>query len=109
MSSRQPTYADQVMSGSALLSDIDDYVETWHESTEDLGPLPAFLGLTDAEYSLWVEQPSALRFIFAGRRAGVTPKRAGDLSTVALAARAKDDAEASSVLQWLVKTGRIES
>nr|WP_306283708.1 hypothetical protein [Streptomyces sp. Termitarium-T10T-6] len=109
MSSMQPTYAAQVMSGAALLGDIDDYVDSWHDSPEDLGSLPEFLGLTEVEYSLWVEQPSSLRFIFAGRRAGVTPKRAGDLSNVALAARAKDDAEASSVLQWLIKTKRIES
>ncbi|MEU8498416.1 hypothetical protein ACFVZ8_01185 [Streptomyces sp. NPDC059558] len=108
MSKSESTYADKVMSGEALFSDIDDFVESWHDSIEDLGPLPEFLGLTEEEYSLWVEQPDSLRFIFAGRRAGVTPKRAGDLSNVALAARATSDVEAAGVLKWLIATGRVE-
>jgi hypothetical protein len=89
--------------------DIDDYVDEWHDSPDDLGPLHQFLGLTKGEYSLWVERPESIRFIIAARRAGVTPQRAHDLSSVALAARAKDDSEAASVLDWLIKTGRVES
>ncbi|GAA3145055.1 hypothetical protein [Streptomyces echinatus] len=109
MSSQEATFVDRVMSGQALLMDIDDYVDEWHDSSDDLGPLHQFLGLTDVEYSLWVERPESIRFIIAARRTGVTPQRAQDLSSVALAARAKDDSEAAGVLDWLIKTGRVEN
>ena len=109
MSKAQKTYVDKVLAGKALLADIDEYIDVWHDSLEDLGSLPSFLGLTEEEYSLWVERPESIRFIIAGRRAGVSSFKARDLSGVALAARAKTDSEAAGVLEWLIKTGRIES
>ncbi|WP_020664073.1 hypothetical protein [Amycolatopsis benzoatilytica] len=106
------TFIEECLAGRALATDADDWVDAWHDapdaSTAARMSLSDFLGMTESEYALWVERPEALRFIIAGRKAGEAPATAellGDL--VAAAARAGDDAEAASVVQWLKKTGRL--
>ena len=56
------TFIDLCLEGKAELSDINDYVERWHTSDEDVS-LHQFLGMTMSEYSLWVEKPMILRSI----------------------------------------------
>jgi hypothetical protein len=98
-----------VLDGDALASDIDDWVDRWHDSPVDLGDLPSFLGMTWGEYRLWTEQPSSLRFILAAHRTNTdveSVKIVGSLA--AAAARANNEAEAAQVVAWLRKTGRID-
>lgn len=103
----EPTYLDRVLGGTALLSDIDDYVERWHQG-DDPEPLHEFLGLTWDEYRLWTEQPESRRLIVAARQLG---EQVGDLvSRVdphALAARGLSERDARAVRTWLEKTGRL--
>ena len=65
---QKQTFVDCVLSGQALVTDIDDFVDQWAESKKD-GSLAAFLGLTDAEYALWVEHPESLPRILSSKEA----------------------------------------
>ncbi len=50
------TFVEAVLAGDAMLGDIDDFIDAWHASPEDVG-LAEFLGMTEEEYARWVEQP----------------------------------------------------
>ena len=103
----EPTFVESVLAGHALPEDIEDYVDAWHDSPVDLGDLPSFLGMTRAEYNLWVEHDPSLRYILAAHLTGSSVEEVRPLAgVVAAAARATDDAEAAGVLAWLHKTGR---
>ncbi|MCJ0980958.1 hypothetical protein MTX35_24975 [Rhodococcus sp. ARC_M12] len=65
-------YVEDLLSGDALLTDLDDYVERWHEAPEDDDAaeleLHEYLGLTWEEYQTITERPHALRFVVAARK-----------------------------------------
>ena len=63
------SYVAECLSGNALLEDVDDWVDAWHEGRGP-GTLFEHLGMTEQEYSLWVEQPESLRFIIYSRDSG---------------------------------------
>jgi len=44
------------------MDNMDDYIEEWHNSDSSL-PLHVYLGLTRAEYALWLQDPSQLTHI----------------------------------------------
>lgn len=104
----RPTFVVACLSGRALLTDIDDWVQAWHESTSP-DSLDEYLGLSHEEGKLFAERPEALRFIMAARRNGHSVQdelRRRDDS--ALAARANNSDAAIEVLAWLRDTGRID-
>lgn len=101
------TYVDQVLDGSALWTDIDDYIERWHGdagSTE----IEDFLGMTPSEYGLYVEQPRSLRLILAAHSSGESVEELlTETDEHAVAARGLDPADAETVRTWLQQTGRL--
>ncbi|MBA9003038.1 hypothetical protein [Thermomonospora cellulosilytica] len=111
--SRQQTFVAACLAGDALIVDIDDWVDRWHDEAGAPGgqqiTLADYLGLTPEEYELWVERPESLRFVLSSRRnlSGVSPHIGRDIKLLAAAARAANDEEAASVLAWLQQTGRI--
>jgi hypothetical protein len=104
------TYVDQVLEGSALWTDIDDFVDEWHESGPEV-PLHEYLGFSWDDYRLWVEQPRSLRMILAAHKyhepVGALAERSGDLE--ALAARGLSPEDTQIVRAWLHQTGRLPS
>ncbi len=106
-----PTFVDRCLAGDALLDEIDDFVDFWHDSDQP-GSLAEFLGFSDQEYALWVEKPESLRFIVAARKQ-VKPVeeilRAANDNAYRLAARASSSKEAQDVYDWLVRTGRMNA
>jgi hypothetical protein len=109
----ETTFVGACLAGVALEADIDDWVSEWHGAGEgtDLAELPLHdhLGMTEAEYALWVEQPSVLRFVIAAHR---RRRPVEELLTAhdeyALAARAASPDGAREVLRWLAERGRID-
>jgi hypothetical protein len=102
------TFVDACLRGDALLEDVDDWIDRWHDADDGATTLDTFLGLSADEGALFAERPESLRFIVAARRAKrsvaeVLEGRDG----FALAARATDASAASGVLSWLRETGRI--
>jgi len=59
MSETNTTFVEKYLHGRARPSEIEDFVEQWHEGNIDC-PLPEFLGLTNEEYAHWVEDPTSL-------------------------------------------------
>jgi hypothetical protein len=65
------TFMDACSAGQALLDDIDDWVDTWHDAGGSprgtAESLQSYLGFNDFEYALWAEKPSMLRLLVAAR------------------------------------------
>jgi hypothetical protein len=66
----QKSFIELCLEGKALLSDIDQFVEKWHESDSDES-IEEYLGMTFEEYALWVEKPKTLKHIIAARRKNI--------------------------------------
>jgi hypothetical protein len=104
---------DQRLHGDALLEDIDNFVDAWHDAPDDSKSaslsLEEFLGMSADEYRLWVEHPESLRFIAAAHR-HKQPVAAilGKEDRYGLAARAEDQGEAHELLRWLIERGRVK-
>lgn len=107
------TFVGACLAGQALEEDVDAWVGQWHDAPEGSSiasaALHEHLGMSDAEYALWVEQPSALRFVIAAhhRHRPVTELLTSQ-DDYALAARAASPDSARDVLRWLVETGRVD-
>ena len=107
--SETAAFVDAVLEGRALPQDIDDYIDTWHDTPGAPDSVSEFLGLTTDEYGLWVEHPESLRFVFAARKPRRSVAEIRDVATAAAAAaRAENDDEAKKLLAWLQQTGRYE-
>lgn len=100
-------YIDQVLDGAVMWTDIDDWVQRWHEEHR-ADELHEFLGLTPDEYALWVEQPRALRLIIAAReRRQPVLELVEQVDERAFAARGLDEKDVRVVRRWLQQTGRL--
>ena len=49
------TFEEKYLNGLCAFSDVDVYVQQWHEQEDISATLPAFLGLTDQEYAAYGE------------------------------------------------------
>jgi hypothetical protein len=105
--SNSSSFVERCLGGDADLGEIDTMVQGWHEGG-DARPLHEYLGMTWPEYQLWVERPESLPAILASRKYEVPlPQILGSGDNLAAAARAISPDEATRVLAWLKKTGRI--
>lgn len=111
MSSGRTTFVDACLRGDAFLTEVDDWVDQWHDSggqyEDEAISLDDFLGFTPDEGRLWAEKPQSLRFIVAAHRLGkpVSETLVGH-DEYALAARASAPGQANEVLRWLRDRGR---
>lgn len=98
-------FMEACLEGDALLEDIDDYIDEWHDSDSD-EDLHDFLGMTFEEYSAWVENDSILKTIFYAREVGKSINELIKENDVQkLVARASTPEEAAHVKEWLKKKG----
>lgn len=108
MSRSDQTFIHACLQGSAMLEDIDDWVERWHEGAGSNMDLDTFLGFTAEEGSLWAERPEALRFVVAAHRYGrPVAELMASRDEFALAARSKAPEDAAAVVEWLRSTNRL--
>jgi len=91
--------------GDALLDDIDDYVDAWHETKGEV-PLHQYLGMSKNEYALWVADPDVLPFVVCAHKEN---RDVGELleefNALPLAARADGPVQAKQLMHWLKKEG----
>ena len=106
--SEHRTFVERALAGEISGLDIDDEIERWHESAGGES-LAAWLGMSDEEYQLFVEQPDALGLILNARRQGRGIRELlGDSDDgVALAASGIPAAEVRRNRAWLQRTGRL--
>jgi hypothetical protein len=100
-------FMDACLQGEALLEDIDEFIDEWHESDSN-EEIHQYLGMTFEEYSLWVEDDSLLKTIFYSREINkpvLEMIRANDVQR--LVARAATAEEAAQVKIWLNKKGLL--
>jgi hypothetical protein len=101
------TFVEAVRTGRAHWTDIDDWIDRWHDG-DDSRPLAAYLGLSDDEYALWVHDPQTLRLILLARELN---RRVSSLLAeaegLAIAARNLDPDTTRELAQWLRETGRL--
>jgi hypothetical protein len=101
-------FIDLVLEGDAFETEIDDFVEEWHNGESDLS-LTEFLGFTKEEYALWVEQPQSLRSILFCRKNEINVEEVSEWQEAhRLAARSQGLGDPDTLLNWLKKTGRLE-
>jgi len=60
-------FIKKCIDSDAILSDIDDYIEEWHNSITDL-PLCDYLGMTKSEYAFFVEDENYLGYIVSAHK-----------------------------------------
>ncbi len=106
------TFMDACFAGQALLDDVDDWVDAWHDAGGSprgtAESLKSYLGFHDFEYSLWAEKPSMLRLIVAARHQDVPVEDVQSAARYSLAAaRTANDQDAIQLLEWLEETGRL--
>lgn len=99
-------FIEDCINGDALMSEIDDYIDNWHESESEL-PLYRYLGMTDKEYSLFVEDESLLAFIITAHRDKVDVREIVE-SQEKLAARSDNQAKSDRLKRWLEDEGLWE-
>ena len=63
------SFIDMCLSGEALLDDIDDFVDRWHDGDSAL-PIHEYLGMTRDEYLSWVRNPDVLPQIVGAHQMG---------------------------------------
>jgi hypothetical protein len=61
------TFIDSCVSEKAKPEDIEGWIDYWHDSTENLGELHEYLGMTWHEYSLWVHSPGIIYIYIKSR------------------------------------------
>ena len=98
-------FIDRCLSGEVLLEDIDDFVAEWHMS--DVGaPIHDYLGMTQEEYFLWVEDPKVLPDIVNSRHYAVPiADLAAMHNTVSMAARSDDGGNPRDLIEWIEHSG----
>ena len=102
------SFVSKCLHGEVLLDEIDDYIDEWHcgNSTE---PIHSFLGMTQDEYRLWVDDPSALKYILRAHRENIPVAMliSDDFehNQMNIAARAGNFAELQKLFDWINKRG----
>ena len=101
-------FIDDLLTGDALLADLDDYVARWHEAPPDSPVagmnLHEFLGMSWPEYQTVTERPHYLRFVVDARKRKANLE--DDCSDVKIAARG-DAGDARAVYEYLKQKGRL--
>ncbi|MFT2010199.1 hypothetical protein ACMA1I_16105 [Pontibacter sp. 13R65] len=92
-------FIQDCINGDALLSEVDDYIDIWHESDTEL-PLHEFLGMTKREYALFVEDEIYLGSIVTAHMTG-DPIEEIIQNQYAMAARSDSQAKSARLEQWL--------
>lgn len=102
----EDSFMIKCLRGEVLYTEIDDYIELWHESdTEET--IYEFLGMTLCEYSCWVRDDNHLKYIIAAHKNNTTYDEMTK-ENYAIAARGANKEELEKVRLWLIKTGRIK-
>lgn len=91
------------LNGDALISEIDDYVDRWHEESNN-SSLQDFLGMSKKEYSLYLESDEYLPFIIRAHKEG-RPIATIMSESFSLAARSENVAKSKKIISWLKREG----
>lgn len=97
-------FIQNCLSGDALLEEIDDYIDMWHEG-DGKQSLRDFLGLNEKEYSLYVRDEELLGQIVAARHKEISIVRFLQMDVQNLAARSTSSKKSEIITEWLKSEG----
>lgn len=97
-------FIQDCINGDALLSEIDNYIEKWHNSKSADEPLHTFLGMKKKEYALYLEDDVYLASIITAHKEGVNIESIIS-SQLAMAARSDNQAKSFRLERWLKNEG----
>lgn len=101
-------FISDVINADAILDEIDDYVEKWHDTDTDIS-IYEFLGMTEEEYLLWVENDFYLKYIVSAHEQN---KSISDILeevySKKLVARSSSPEEGKKIYAWLKEKGLIQ-
>lgn len=103
-------FIDACINGDALYDEIDDYIDEWHDGDYD-EKIYEFLGMTQTEYRLWVENSNILKYIIKSHKEN---KNIEDVLSneyygeQKLVARTESSLEAKFIYKWLKRNGKIK-
>ena len=95
-------YINDVINADAILDEIDDYIEKWHDSDTDCSVFE-YLGMTEEEYFLWVENDFFLKYIISAHEKDIKEEY-----TSKLVAYPSSPEETKKIYNWLKEKGMIE-
>lgn len=92
-------FINDCIQGDALVSDVHDYIDQWHDSDDDIS-IFEYLGMTKSEYALFIEDEAYLPLIIVAHKdkeniQSIISKQ------ISLAARADDQSKAKKLEMWL--------
>lgn len=97
-----------VINADALIDEIDDYIEQWHSSDSELS-IFEYLGMSEEEYFLWVENDFYLKYIISAHELNIPISDIlQDAYTSKLVARSSSPEEAQTIYNWLKEKGLIK-
>ena len=91
------------INGDALMSDVNDYIERWHESDSPV-ELHEYLGMSGKEYRLFVDDENYLGLIIKAHKDNIDIESLIK-NEMALAARSNDVSKARKIQKWLESQG----
>ena len=99
-------FIQDCLNGKASLTDIDDYIDTWHEQKNDI-TIYDFLGMSKKEYALFVEDEAYLAKIVMAHKDKISINKIMH-EHIPMAARADSSLKAARLQRWLEKEGLWE-
>jgi len=99
-------FISDCINGDALLSEIDDYVDQWHESNSEF-EIHEYLGMSIKEYALYVEDDSYLAIIVTAKREKTNIDEIIN-THLSMAARSNDQSKSERLERWLKDEGLLE-
>src|ERR1700678_751290 len=109
MSKQSDSFIQKCLRGEAMIDEIDNYVEKWHLSAENID-IHTFLGMTSEEYELWLRDPDTLAYIITSRRDEIPLSQIvnDNYEQIRLAARSADSLKVKRLKSWLHQQGKMD-
>lgn len=92
------------LEGDADLTDINDYIDRWHDGPDDGVTLIDFLGMTKKEYEIFLLGAENLPFIIRAHRTR-SPIQNVMKAEYNMAARSTNVLKNKQIMSWLEKEG----
>lgn len=91
------------LNGDALIDDLDDYIEYWHDNSGTLKvSLKDFLGMTEKEYNFFLKDEDYLAdIIYAHEHEMDIDLVLEQINSIPMAARAEKADEVQKIQKWL--------
>jgi hypothetical protein len=96
-------FINDCINGDALIYDIDDYIDQWHDGDYNIS-LSEYLGMSEKEYALYLQDESYLGFIIKAHKEGDDIENI-IINQIPLAARSDNHSKAQRLERWLKNEG----